>query len=214
MNSIFSIVLPCLVTMLFFINSVSSFSLPNRWLNKVASAVIATEIAFNGGIPIESSFADTIPTVGTVAPSFSLASSTGKTLTNEDLKGKWNVIYFYPGDFTQGCTLEANAFQKDIQKYKDLGANIIGVSVDSVEKHVDFSKSCNLQFTLLSDPGGVVSNKYGSLIDLGFIGKFSNRQTYIVDPEGKIRYVFTDVESHLTEHSADVLRALTSLKSS
>jgi len=80
-----------------------------------------------------------------------------------------------------------------------------------VEKHLDFGKSYGLDFPLLSDNGGVVSNKYGSLLDFGFVGKFSNRQTYIISPYGKIQYVFTDVESRINKHSEDVLAKLTEL---
>ena len=107
--------------------------------------------------------------------------------------------------------MEAKAFQRDIQQYNDLNAQIVGVSVDTVDKHLDFKKKYGLDFTLLSDQGGAVSNKYGSLLDLGFLGKFSNRQTYIISPEGKVEYVFTDVESHLAEHSQEVLKVLQKL---
>jgi len=120
-------------------------------------------------------------------------------------------IWTIQGDFTSGCTIEANAFERDIEQYKALGVQIIGVSVDSVDKHLDFSKKYGLDFTLLSDQGGVVSNKYGSLLDLSFLGKFSNRQTYIISPEGKVEYVFTDVESRVSEHSKDVLTKLKQL---
>lgn len=89
--------------------------------------------------------------------------------------------------------------------------NLVGVSVDSIDKHLDFGKKYGLDFPLLSDQGGVISNKYGSLLDIGFLGKFSNRQTYIISPDGKVEYVFTDVESHLSEHSASVLKVLQSL---
>ena len=88
---------------------------------------------------------------------------------------------------------------------------MIGVSVDSVDKHLDFKKRYGLDFPLLSDQGGAVSNKYGSFLDLGFIGKFSNRQTYIISPEGKVEYMFTNVDSRLQEHSADVLKVLAEL---
>jgi len=94
-----------------------------------------------------------------------------------------------------------------------LGVQIIGVSVDSVEKHLDFGKSYGLDFPLLSDQGGVVSGKYGSLLDFGFIGKFSNRQTYIISPDDhKIEYVFTDVEGRVAQHSEDVLAKLEQIK--
>jgi peroxiredoxin Q/BCP len=87
----------------------------------------------------------------------------------------------------------------------------VGVSVDSVDKHLDFGKTYGLDFPLLSDQGGVVSNKYGSLLDLGFLGKFSNRQTYIISPDSKVEYVFTDVESHVAKHSQEVLDKIKSL---
>ena len=85
------------------------------------------------------------------------------------------------------------------------------MSVDSVAKHLDFGKTYGLDFPLLSDEGGVVSGKFGSLLDLGFIGKFSNRQTYIISPAGKVEYVFTDVDSRVAQHSADVLKVLETL---
>jgi peroxiredoxin Q/BCP len=107
----------------------------------------------------------------------------------------------------------SSAFQRNLPEFKNLKADIIGVSVDSVDKHLDFSKSYGLGFTLLSDKGGEVSKKYGSLLDLGFIGKFSNRQTYIISPDLKIEAVFTDVESKLSKHSEEVLTKLKSLSS-
>lgn len=94
-----------------------------------------------------------IPAIGAPAPDFTLPSNIaggGKSLSLADLKGGRTVLYFYPGDFTQGCTIEAQAFQRDISKYKALDAKIIGVSVDSIDKHLDFGKTYNLDFPLLS----------------------------------------------------------------
>jgi peroxiredoxin Q/BCP len=119
---------------------------------------------------------------------------------------------FYQADFTSGCTLEAQYFERDYDKYKDLNVQLVGVSVDSVEKHLDFRKKCQLDFPLLSDKNGDISNKYGSLLNLGFVGKFSNRQTYIISPESKIEYVFTDVDGNLSSHSGDVLAKLQELQ--
>jgi len=155
--------------------------------------------------------ADAIPAVGTPAPAFSLPSNAGTDIKLDDLKGKWTVLYTYPGDFTSGCTIEAQAFERDFAKYKQLGVGIIGLSVDSVEKHLDFAKSYGLEFPLVSDVGGVVSNKYGSLLDIPFMGKFSNRQTYIIGPDLTVRAVFTDVEGKLASHSSDVLKKLETL---
>lgn len=108
--------------------------------------------------------------------------------------------------------MEAQYFERDIDEYKALDAQILGVSVDSVDKHLDFRKKCALDFPLLSDQGGKVSNKYGSLLDFGFVGKFSNRQTYIIGPDLKVEYVFTDVDGNLSHHSQDVLGKLKQLK--
>ena len=155
--------------------------------------------------------ADSIPAIGAPAPDFTLPSNAGKDISLKDLAGKRTVLYFYPGDFTSGCTIEAQGFERDIQKYNDLGVQVVGVSVDSVDKHLDFKKKYGLDFPLLSDMGGAVSNKYGSLLDFGFVGKFSNRQTFIISPKSTIEAVFTDVESRINEHSSDVLEKLKSL---
>lgn len=154
--------------------------------------------------------ADPLPVAGQEAPDFTLPSNREKDIGLKDLKG-WTVFYTYPGDFTQGCTIEAQAFEKDYPKYQKLGAEILGLSVDSVEKHLDFGKKYGLEFPLVSDVGGVVANKYGSLLDFGFVGKFANRQTYILTPDHKIAQVFTKVEDRLASHSTEVLAALEEL---
>lgn len=152
-------------------------------------------------------FADALPAIGQKAPDFSLPSNAGKDISLGDLATKRTVLYFYPGDFTSGCTIEAKGFESRIKYFDSLDVQVVGVSVDSVDKHLDFKKSYGLDFPLLSDNGGIVSNKYGSLLDLGFIGKFSNRQTFIISkgPEQKIEAVFTDVESRVAKHADDVL---------
>ena len=163
------------------------------------------------GLLASPALADSIPAIGAPAPDFTLPSNAGKDISLKDLAGKRTVLYFYPGDFTSGCTIEAQGFERDIQKYNDLGVQVVGVSVDSVDKHLDFKKKYGLDFPLLSDMGGAVSNKYGSLLDFGFVGKFSNRQTFIISPKSTIEAVFTDVESRINEHSSDVLEKLKSL---
>lgn len=85
------------------------------------------------------------------------------------------MLYFYPGDFTSGCTIEAQNFEKNSGAIRDLGAEIVGISVDSIDKHLDFSKQYGLSFPLLSDNGGKVSAEYGSALKIPFIGTFSNR---------------------------------------
>ncbi len=183
----------------------SSRKLQKTVKNTIATAV--TTLCFSSA-----AFADSIPSIGNLAPEFSLPSNRGKEISLSDYKGKRFVLYTYPGDFTSGCTIEAQAFERDYSQYKDLGVEILGLSVDSVEKHLDFAKSYNLEFPLVSDKGGVVSTKLGSSIDIPFIGKFSNRQTYIIN-DGKVEYVFTDVEGKIAKHSEEVLAKLKSLSS-
>src|SRR5256885_530423 len=107
------------------------------------------------------------PTAGTKAPDFTLKSQEGKTVSLHDFKGKWVVLYFYPKDFTQGCTIEAHNFQADQPKYDKINAAIVGVSVDSVDSHVEFCTKENLTFKLLADEKHEVVNAYGSTQKFG-----------------------------------------------
>ena len=156
-----------------------------------------------------------VPSAGTKAPAFDLPNSRrdGTTSLQSLVKsGKWTVLYFYPGAFTSGCTLEARAFQRDIESYRKLNAQIVGVSVDPVEKNAQFCSAEGLDFYMLSDQGGSVSKLYGSALSIPGFGTFSNRQTYLIDPKGNLRWVFTDVESHIARHSEEVLEKLSELK--
>ena len=156
-----------------------------------------------------------LPETGKKAPDFELPNSRGDGTTTSlaDLTrgGRWTVLYFYPGAFTKGCTLEARIFQRDIDQYRKLNAQIVGVSVDSPEKNAQFCSSLDLDFYMLSDDGGTVSKAYGSALSVPGIGTFSNRQTYLIDPSGNLRYVFTDVESRVVMHSEEVLEKLKEL---
>ena len=150
-----------------------------------------------------------IPAVGSAAPTFTLTSNEGKEVNLSDFKGKWVVLYFYPKDFTSGCTLEAHNFQRDIAKYEQIGAVILGVSVDTAESHKDFCAKEGLSFKLLSDPDAKVSTDYGSIMD--YQGKkYSARNTFLIDPSGKIAKVFVGVKP--AGHSEEVLAALAELK--
>lgn len=156
-----------------------------------------------------------IPETGVKAPSFELPNSRGgdaKTkLSDLTSVGKWTVLYFYPGAFTSGCTLEARYFQRDMDQYRKLNAQIVGVSVDPVEKNAQFCTAEALDFFMLSDSGGKVSKDYGSALSIPGFGTFSNRQTYLIDPKGNLRWIFSDVESHIPRHSEEVLAKLTDL---
>ena len=119
------------------------------------------------------------------------------------------MLYFYPKDFTSGCTLEAHNFQRDLAKYKALGAVILGVSVDTAESHKSFCAKEGLNFKLLADTDASVSEKYGSVMDYQGM-KLSARNTFIIDPQGKIAKVFIKVSP--AGHSDEVLAALADLK--
>jgi len=157
-----------------------------------------------------------LPMNGGKAPDFELPNSRGTgqvtTLNSLTKTGKWTVLYFYPGAFSSGCTLEARGFQKDLEEYRKLNAQIVGVSVDPVEKNAQFCTEEKLDFFMLSDKGGAVSKKYGSSLTIPGFGSFSNRQTYIIDPRGELKWIFTDVESRIARHSAEVLDKLKELE--
>jgi thioredoxin-dependent peroxiredoxin len=157
-----------------------------------------------------SSLAD-VPTAGTAAPSFKLVSNEGKPTSLAKYRGKWVVLYFYPKDFTSGCTLEAHNFQRDLAKYKKLRAVVLGVSVDTAESHKSFCAKEGLNFKLLADTDAKVSEQYGSVMEYGG-AKLSARNTFIIDPQGKIAKVFVKVNP--ASHSEEVLSALASLQKS
>src|SRR6201988_2540721 len=153
----------------------------------------------------------TQPVAGTAAPDFSLATSDGSQVSLKDFKGKWVVLYFYPKDMTSGCTMEAHNFQRDLDKYNETGAVILGVSVDSADSHKQFCAKEGLTFKLLADPGGKVSAEYGSTMD--YKGTtMAARNTFLINPEGKIAKVYTGVRP--AEHSEQVLKDLAELKKS
>jgi peroxiredoxin Q/BCP len=149
------------------------------------------------------------PAIGSDAPEFSLTSNEGKPVSLKDYRGKWVVLYFYPKDFTSGCTLEAHNFQRDMAKYEKLNAVILGVSMDSAESHKDFCAKEGLSFKLLADTDGKVSNQYGSVMEYQG-NKYSARNTFVIDPKGKVAKVFLKVKP--AAHSDEVLQALAELQ--
>lgn len=150
-----------------------------------------------------------LPAVGAAAPDFSLATNEGKESSLKDYRGKWVVLYFYPKDFTSGCTIEARNFQRDIAQYEKNNAVVLGVSVDTAESHKEFCAKEGLSFKLLSDTDAAVSKKYGSVMN--YNGKeLSARNTFVIDPEGKIAKVFTGVKPDA--HSKEVLDTLAELQ--
>ncbi len=152
-----------------------------------------------------------VPAVGAAAPSFKLVTNEGKEAKLSDFKGKWVVLYFYPKDFTSGCTLEARNFQRDLAKYKKMKAVILGVSIDTAQSHKDFCAKEGLAFKLLSDTDAKVSEQYGSVMEYQG-AKYSARNTFIINPKGKIAKVFLKVGP--AGHSDEVLAALAALRKS
>ncbi|NJO93828.1 MAG: peroxiredoxin [Hydrococcus sp. RM1_1_31] len=145
------------------------------------------------------------PSINQAAPEFTLATNTGDgTISLSDYRGQWVVLYFYPKDFTPGCTLEARRFQEDLPKYQAKKTQILGVSVDDVDSHAEFCDSEGLKFPLLADTTGEVSKAYGS-----WLSGMSLRHTYLIDPQGILRERFLGVRPAI--HSAEVLARLDEL---
>jgi thioredoxin-dependent peroxiredoxin len=170
-------------------------------------AVVLSFLSWSNFVPAASALGGKLPALNAPAPSFSLPTNTGDgTVSLQDYQGKWVVLYFYPKDFTSGCTLEARRFQQDMAEYVTRNAQIIGVSADSVDSHAKFCDSEGLKFPLLADEGGKVSKSYGS-----WLGIFSMRHTFIIAPDGELKATFTGVNPSV--HSKEVLSKLDELKS-
>jgi len=153
----------------------------------------------------------TPPAVGKAAPDFSLTSGDGSQVSLKDYKGKWVVLYFYPKDFTGGCTIEAHNFQRDLSKYQEAGVTILGVSMDTAQSHKDFCAKEGLNFKLLADPDGKTAAQYGSTMEHEGT-KYAARNTFIINPKGEIAKEYIKVKPD--EHSEQVLKDLAELKKS
>lgn len=145
------------------------------------------------------------PAPGAAAPDFTLNSQDGKAVSLHDFRGKWVVLYFYPKDFTSGCTVEAHNFQRDLGEYEKRNAVILGVSMQDENSHKEFCAKEGLNFKLLADTKKEVSKKYDSVMNLVF-ASLSARHTFLIDPEGMVRKVWLKVE--VQRHSGEVLEAL------
>ena len=146
--------------------------------------------------------------IGDVVPDFSLKDTEGKIVTKSDLKGKKYVVYFYPKDFTPGCTTEAAEFARDYKKFKSADIEIIGISPDDVDSHKKFGKKMEVPFILLADTDKEVAKKFGVWGKKQFMGREYmgvNRTTFLVDEKGKVFKVFEKVKA--AGHAQEVLEA-------
>ena len=119
----------------------------------------------------------------------------------DDFSGKWLILYFYPKDFSSGCTLQAKAFQDNLSKFKKLNSSVVGISADNEKEHESFCSSTKLGYTLLSDPSGEISKSYDSWLD-----PYSKRNTFLINPKGIIVFKWTGVRP--IGHPQDVLKEL------
>lgn len=145
------------------------------------------------------------PAIGSPAPDFTLSSEDKEPVKLSGLRGQWVILYFYPKDFTSGCTVEAHNFERDLAEYQKRHAVILGVSVQDQASHKQFCTKEGLHFKLLADTKKEVSKSYDSLINLG-VAKLSSRHTFLIDPQGIVRKFWLNVD--VQKHSQEVLAAL------
>ncbi len=160
-------------------------------------------------IPKPSSPSSGSPAIGAKAPDFSALGDTGKSLTLKSLRGRKVVLFFYPKDSTPGCTREACAFRDGLQQIRKFGAEVVGVSMDSVESHRRFKEKNALNFHLVSDEDRSIVNAYGVYQEKSLYGrKFMGivRTTFLIDEKGRIARVFPRVK--VDKHYQEVLEAL------
>jgi peroxiredoxin Q/BCP len=181
--------------------------LRTRWIAAGCAVVLAG--AFGLTKTVSASPRD-LTAVGSAAPNFTLPSQEDKPVSLTDYKGKWVVLYFYPKDQTSGCTIEAHNFQRDLPKYHELNAVVLGVSLDTVESHKTWCTKDSLTFKLLADPNHKAIDAYGVPIHgMGPI-HYAERTTFLISPDGKVvkEWKVEDIQ----QHSAEVLAAIDSMK--
>jgi peroxiredoxin Q/BCP len=140
-----------------------------------------------------------LPRAGDPAPTFVLPDQNGAPRALDEFRGKWLVLYFYPRDDTPGCTEQAGRYRDAMRELEGFGATVAGVSVDDSDSHAEFSRKYKLPFALLADRGGKTAARYGSLRNFGVM-KFAKRNTFLVDPQGKIAKVYLGVNAARNTH--------------
>ena len=195
-----------------------------QWLATAASA-LPFGLLLAWGVAPAKAIGGLLPDLDKLAPSFDLdgvappqghlphggLSAKGNPspipvrLRSADFQGRWLVLYFYPKDFTSGCTLEARSFQAALADFQRLNADVVGISADAAEAHVSFCAAEGLTYPLLSDPGGSVSRAYGS-----WLAPYSQRHTFLIDPNGQLRSRWLGVRP--LGHGQEVLAELQRLQ--
>jgi peroxiredoxin Q/BCP len=150
------------------------------------------------------------PTLGSAAPDFKLQDQNGKWHTLADYRGKWVTLYFYPKDQTPGCTTQACEFRDNIFAFREANAVILGVSVDDVESHKKFSEKHGLPFPILADSTKDTAKKYGVLKSYLGTMELAKRDTFLIDPQGRIVKHYADVDPK--GHSQLVLKDIKELQ--
>jgi peroxiredoxin Q/BCP len=176
-----------------------------KWLIFTTAFAMLTMLGFRVA------FSGELPKAGDPAPRFDLPDHMGNLRTLDDFRGKWVVLYFYPKDDTPGCTEQACRFRDDFAQLSALGAEVIGVSVDSSASHAGFAKKFSLPFPLLADEKGEVAERYGSLANFGVM-KLAKRNTFLVDPQGRIAKVYPKAST--SRNSTEVIEDLKRLTKS
>lgn len=170
-----------------------------------ARTVFATLVATLSLLAALPSWAGETPAVGSEAPGFRLQDQNGEWRELADYRGGWLAVYFYPKDDTPGCTTEACNFRDNIYAFKAIGASVVGISVDDVDSHREFSEKYKLPFVILADETGATADAYGVLRDWKLM-KIASRQSFLVDPDGNIakHYAEVDPETHTQDVLADL----------
>lgn len=177
------------------------FKLLSRW---VMATLISSVTVFAPSVQ-----ANDVLVSGDMAPDFSLPNQAGETVTLSDFRGQWVVLYFYPKNDTPGCTTEACSFRDNINRLIAQQAVVLGVSLDSQASHEAFARKHQLPFDLLADETGEVAKQYNALSDW-VVMRFAKRQSFIIDPQGRLAKVYRDVNPD--EHVKEVIRDLSALQ--
>ena len=149
------------------------------------------------------------PAEGQPAPAFKLQDQNGDWHQLDDYDGQWVVLYFYPKNFTPGCTTEACSFRDDIFEFRKMNVALLGVSMDDVESHQKFAKEYSLPFSLLADDDGEISRLYGTYLGIGGGVGYAKRQTFLIGPDGLLAKHYPKVDPDV--HSAQVIADLKDL---